>query len=109
MPVAIADNVTVSRRFMDGFFISDDTGRTFCWHEKANIIMGKAMIVLVNPVGYNRSDEKLSRFVYTMAKIATYIRHSRPIILAILVSDISFIRQMGSNNSTKADWVMILS
>jgi len=29
-PVAVADNVTVSSRRIVGFFISDETGRTFC-------------------------------------------------------------------------------
>jgi len=70
-PVAVADKVTVSRRRIVGFFISDETGSTFCWHENANIMIGKAIIVFVKSTGYNKSFEKLSRFVYTIANIAT--------------------------------------
>jgi len=108
-PVAIADKVTVSRRRIVGFFISEDTGRTFCWHEKAKIMIGNAMIVLVKSTGYNKSVEKLSKFVYTIANIATYKRHKRPMILAIFVSVISLMRHIGTNKTTKAACVIILS
>ena len=98
-PVRVDDNEITFILLTVGFFSSFAIWKTFIWHAKAKMNVGKDPIAVRKLSIYNKSVLIECKSQYTKVVITIYNRQVSPIKLAIFVPDISFIKQRGANET----------